>query len=124
MTTSIGEGSSFAEQVMRVVNARRAAMGLRALEPDAELFLIAHAHSQDMAQARRMSHDGFAQRFGRTTSTLCVENLATGFSHPEALVRAWEASPTHHRNLAEPRVWRAGVAQVGRYVTLFACSGP
>jgi uncharacterized protein YkwD len=111
----------FESEVLRSINARRDAAGLGALQNADDLKLIASEHSQHMAQLGRVSHEGFAQRFSRTTGTVCVENLAAGFTRPEALVDAWLASPAHGKNLIEPRVWRVGIAASGRYITFFAC---
>ena len=113
--------AAFAAQVLALVNARRAPLGLPALQAAAELDAIAAEHSRAMAASGRLSHDGFAQRFLRTSGQTCVENLATGLRQPDALVAAWWASPVHQRNLVAPRLQRAGLASVAGYVTFFAC---
>ena len=87
-----------------------------------ELNAIAIEHSAQMAQQRRLSHDGFQQRFDRTGSQLCVENVGWNFPHAEAQLDGWRASGGHHRNLLEPRVARMGIARARTFVTFFACS--
>lgn len=111
----------FAQQVLALVNARRVPLGLSALQAAADLDTIAAEHSQAMAASSRLSHDGFSQRFLRTSGQTCVENLAAGLRQPDALVAAWWASPVHQRNLVAPRLQRAGLANVSGYVTFFAC---
>ncbi len=114
----------FAQQVLALVNARRAPLGLPALQAAADLDTIATEHSREMAASGRLSHDGFSQRFLRTSGQTCVENLAnlpTGLQQPKALVAAWWASPVHRHNLVAPRLQRVGLASAAGYVTLFAC---
>ena len=113
--------AGFAQQVLALINAQREPLGLTALQPAADLDNIAAQHSRAMAASGRLSHDGFAQRFLRTSGQTCVENLATGLRQPDALVAAWWASPVHQRNLVAPRLQRAGLASVAGYVTFFAC---
>lgn len=113
--------AAFAAQVLALINARRAPLGLPALQAAADLDAIAAAHSRSMAAGGRLSHDGFSQRFLRSGGQTCVENLAAGLRQPGALVAAWWASPVHQRNLVAPRLQRAGLASMGGYVTFFAC---
>ena len=75
-----------------------------------------------MATQRRLSHDGFHSRLGRTTSRLCVENVGWNYPTAEALLDGWRHSPEHLRNLLDPKVRRMGLAARARYVTFFACS--
>ena len=113
--------AEFAQQVLDSINARRANLGLIALQPDPALTAIAQRHSQALAERGRLSHDGFAQRFDQASRDVCVENLAAGLLQAEALVAAWQQSPTHAQNLVAPRVRWAGVASTQRYVVFFAC---
>lgn len=112
---------AFSLRVLEVINARRERLGLGRLDPDSRLERIADDHNREMAAAGRLSHAGFDERFGRTTSLLCVEDLAAGFADASTLVQAWTESPAHRRNLDEPRLQRAGVAFFEGYVTYFAC---
>ncbi len=114
--------AEFARQVLDVVNQYRAQQGLPTLQPDATLETIAAEHSRDMAGLGRLSHAGFSDRFERARSVLCVENLAANFARPENLVEGWRNSPSHHKNLLEPRVRQVGLASVNGFVTLFSCA--
>lgn len=111
----------FSHHLAQVINGYRQLQGLPTLEVADELQALASEHSAEMAAQRRLSHDGFQSRFGRTTSRLCVENV--GWNHPsaEALLDGWRLSPEHLRNLLDPQVRRMGLAAKARYVTFFAC---
>ena len=111
----------FARHLAQVINGYRQLQGLPVLEVADELQALASEHSTEMAAQRRLSHDGFQSRFGRTTSRLCVENV--GWNHPsaESLLDGWRLSPEHLRNLLDPQVRRMGLAAKARYVTFFAC---
>lgn len=110
-----------AAEILAEVNRVRASLGLGSLRASPDLDEIASAHSRDMAARRRPSHDGFENRLDRTGASLCVENVAAGFTAAAPLVAAWHAAPAHRRNLYEPRVSRVGIGSIDRFVTLFAC---
>ncbi|MCL4747397.1 MAG: CAP domain-containing protein [Burkholderiaceae bacterium] len=121
-SSDFGSVSRYALRVLEVVNEYRARNGLAALRIADDLGSIAQSHSGAMAERRRISHDGFRERFDRTRSRICVENVGVNFTHPEAQVEGWRASPGHDRNLLEPRVTRVGIANTRNFVTFFACS--
>lgn len=114
--------SGYALRVLEVVNEYRQRNGLAPLRIAEDLGSIAATHSVQMAERRRISHDGFRQRFDRTTSRICVENVGVNYPLPEAQVDGWRASPGHDRNLLEPRITRVGIANTKNFVTFFACS--
>jgi uncharacterized protein YkwD len=113
--------ADYAERVLSTLNTYRQSRGLAPLKASAALTALAAEHSAEMAGLNKPSHDGFASRFERTGGTLCVENVAQGFKLPEQVLSGWRGVPTHHRNVLEPRVTYAGVANTGLYVTYFAC---
>lgn len=108
-------------RVLQAINQARQAQGMGALQSSADLQAIAQDHSRAMAAQGRLTHAGFQARFDRTTSDLCVENVASGTTRPATLVAAWQRAPQHRRNLYEPRLRWAGLAGVDGFVTLFAC---
>jgi uncharacterized protein YkwD len=112
-----------AAQVLAVLNAYRAERGLPPLRRSGALDALAVEHSTTMRERGRPSHDGFPARFARSGAYLCVENVAQGFRQPAQVVQGWRGVPTHHRNMLEPKVTYAGIAQVGRFVTWLACDG-
>lgn len=115
------EDTEWSLRVLQAVNQARQQAGVPALQAAPDLSRIAQGHSDEMAARRRLSHDGFQARFDRTTSSLCVENVAGGTTHPATLVAAWNRAPLHRRNLYEARVRWVGLAATDGYVTLFAC---
>lgn len=114
--------ADLAAALVQALNAHRAQRGLAPVQADAELTALASAHSRDMAQQRRLSHDGFEQRLDRSGRSLCVENLAAGYRQAQALLQAWQRSAAHRDNLVEPGVQRVGVGVVDGYVALLMCS--
>ncbi|MFC6581122.1 CAP domain-containing protein [Planomonospora parontospora] len=82
---------------MRLVNARRAKKGCRALKHHPRLHRAARGHSADMAQhgyLSNTSHDGrsFTDRIkeaGFTGGTRLAENVAKGYRTPAAVVQSW-----------------------------------
>ena len=110
-----------AQQVLDSVNRLRASQALPAWAPDADLALIATAHSQHMAERRRIGHEGFDSRFAQARRRHCVENLAAGFDRAEPLLAAWLASASHRDNLLALRPRWVGLGQVAGYITLMAC---
>jgi uncharacterized protein YkwD len=114
--------SPYARHLTQLINDYRARNGLGPLVLVTELSALAAEHSAQMAELRRLSHDGFRGRFDRASARVCVENVGVNFPHPEAQLDGWRASPGHHRNLLEPRISRVGIAQSSAFVTFFACS--
>ena len=121
--TASAPASELLEQaVLEAANAYREVHGLAPLQPDDALHALAVTHSHEMAQRRQLSHDGFDGRFRRSGRALCVENLAARHDHSEALLAAWQISAAHQANLLEPRVRQVGIARVGHFLTLLACT--
>jgi uncharacterized protein YkwD len=114
-------GIRYAAHLVELVNRYRSHHGLPRLEWAPELGAIASEHSLAMAARRRISHDGFEQRFQHADSSMCVENVGAAFPHAEAQLDGWRGSPAHLRNLLEPGVGRVGVANASAFVTFFAC---
>ncbi len=114
--------SPYTRHMAQLINDYRARNGLAPLVLVTDLSALAAEHSSQMAEQRRLSHDGFRGRFDRTSARVCVENVGVNFPHAEAQLDGWRASPGHHRNLLEPRVAKMGIAQSRSFVTFFACS--
>jgi uncharacterized protein YkwD len=111
----------FLDRLARGINQLRLAHGLGPLQPAHAMLQLANEHSQDMAEARQLSHQGFNQRLQRAARGLCVENVASNFRTPESLLNGWRRSPGHERNLLDPEITQMGIAARGVYVTFFAC---
>lgn len=116
-----GDSDVYTARLGRLINAHRAQHGLQPLAPVDLLARLAREHSALMAREHRLSHDGFQQRFANARSPTCVENVGVDPGTPEAELEAWRNSPTHARNLLDPRIARMGIAIEAGYVTFFAC---
>jgi uncharacterized protein YkwD len=121
-----GSNAAFEDQVLSLVNARRAAGATcggtvyppaPALPMNASLRLAARGHSQDMATQNYFSHvslDGrtFDQRIrnaGYTGSFPLGENIAGGQPTPQAVVDGWMGSAGHCANIMNPSFRATGV---------------
>jgi len=113
--------AAYVAQLAGLINDYRSQHGLPPLELVDDLNAVAGEHSDAMAVDRRLSHDGFRDRFSRTRSRMCVENVGWNYRRPAAQLEGWRMSPGHDRNLLEPKVSRMGIAIAAAYVTFFAC---
>lgn len=111
----------FGRHLAELINRYRADHGLPPLVVTDDLATLAAEHSVEMATRRELTHEGFYDRFTRTRSRICVENVGRNYPTAEALLTGWRLSPEHDRNLLEPKVARMGIAADARYVTFFAC---
>lgn len=91
--------------ILSHTNQFRKSEGLPVLIISKELNTIAQKHSEDMARGRiKFGHTGFANRNAiankeiKHTSTF-AENVAYGPTSGKAVVRLWENSPGHRRNM-------------------------
>lgn len=108
---------AFEGRVLRLTNRKRAAHHCPALRPDAALREAARRHSVAMGLAGTMSHQlsgeaRFSKRITRAGYVdwrLVAENVASGFTSPKAVVRAWMRSPSHRANLLNCELRDLGV---------------
>lgn len=99
-------GESYPETVARLTNAERAAHGCPPVTLETRLTLAAQAHSEDMAINNFFSHTGSdgsspGDRISRAGYNWRSygENIAAGYTTPEAVVTAWMDSPGHRANI-------------------------
>lgn len=87
-----------------------------ALAAENRLDLAAQGHSRDMATNNYFSHTGRdgsmpwdrVTRQGYAWSSV-GENIAAGYSTPEAVVQGWLSSPGHCANIMNPRYTQTGI---------------
>jgi len=99
--------SKMAQDIFNQVNHYRESHGLTKLIWDGKIAQEAQRHSLDMARVKRISHDGFDQRWSRLRRVIfgargIAENVAMNRNHrdPSSLaVKGWINSPGHHRNM-------------------------
>ncbi|MCW2925530.1 MAG: Allergen V5/Tpx related [Thermoleophilia bacterium] len=117
-TSANGEDDAFEAQVLSLINAERAKAGLGAVTYNSTLDTAAEKHAGQMSTVGKMAHDnigdgdpgeriraeGFSKAWG--------ENVATGQTSPEQVVREWMASPEHRRNILDPNFRQMGVGYV------------
>lgn len=124
--TSAAGMSAYETEVVRLVNVERARHGLSALAADAELSNVARLKSRDMREKGYFSHESptygtpfqMMKSFG-ITYRAAGENIAYGYSTPEAVVTAWMNSDGHRANILNGSYTRLGVGYVadGHYWT-------
>lgn len=117
---------SFEQQVVALVNEQRAANGLAALTLNEELSNVARAKSQDMHDNNYFSHTSptygspfdMMKSFGISYRT-AGENIAMGYSTPEAVMNAWMNSEGHRANILNSSYTQIGIGYVedGNYWT-------
>jgi uncharacterized protein YkwD len=115
------QSDPYATQLGKLINDYRARHDAPPLALDASLSELAHEHAARMAREKRLSHDGFQERFAKAGSPRCVENVGWNQRTPEAEFAGWRDSPTHARNLLDPGIVRMGIGIQDRYVAFFAC---
>lgn len=111
----------YARTLLEQINNYRTYRGLSPLRFDAHLNNLALKHSFDMFHQKRMGHSGFSDRFRRAGSRMCVENVGWNYSTPLKQFDAWRHSSGHDENMLNGEVRYAGIAEIGKYVTFFAC---
>jgi uncharacterized protein YkwD len=107
------------EKARALVNAYRQQKGLRPLRLQPALTEAARAHSRDLARWDRISHFGSdgsnpwdrVKRAGYNAK-LAAENVGTGQASIEEVVKGWQASPGHNKNLLLRDAQHMGIALV------------
>jgi uncharacterized protein YkwD len=108
-----------AEKARELVNAYRKQNGLRPLKLQPALTDAARAHSRDLAKWDRISHFGSdgsnpwdrVKRAGYNAK-LAAENVGTGQASVEEVMKGWQASPGHNKNLLLKDAEHMGIALV------------
>ncbi|MFA5270577.1 MAG: CAP domain-containing protein [Patescibacteria group bacterium] len=97
-------------------NQVRAGVGLPALTTDSRLMRSAAAKASDMATKGYFAHaDASGNRMNYWITpqgyvySLAGENIAKGYSNIDRLMNAWINSPTHYKNLVEPKFTDIGI---------------
>jgi len=117
---------SYEQEVIRLVNEKRAQNGVKPLTYNWELSRVARYKSQDMKDNRYFSHTSpvygspfqMMKSFGIGYRT-AGENIAKGQTTPQAVVNAWMNSAGHRANILNASFTEIGVGYVadGSYWT-------
>lgn len=97
---------SLSINIVKETNQFRKSKGLPALISRKELDVLAENHSVDMAKKRvEFGHAGFKERSVKAKQTLkgmtgnFAENVAYGPTSAKEVVKGWENSPGHRKNM-------------------------
>jgi uncharacterized protein YkwD len=107
------------ESAREAINRYRKAKGLKPLKLDAELTTAARAHANDLAKWDRISHYGSdgsnpwdrVKRAGYNAK-LAAENVGTGQVSFDEVLKGWQDSPGHNKNLLQAEAQHMGIALV------------
>ena len=118
--------TAFEQEVIRLVNEIRLENGLTALSHNWELSRVARIKSQDMKDNRYFAHNSpvygtpfqMIRSFGISFRS-AGENIAKGYSTPQAVVNGWMNSSGHRANILNANFTHIGVGYVsgGNYWT-------
>jgi uncharacterized protein YkwD len=104
-------------RVLELTNIERSKVGAPPLKLSTELNSAAQAYSQVLASSDCFAHTcgpvpEMADRMGQAgyqNWTALGENIAAGYSTPEAVVAGWMGSPGHRDNLLSPSFSEIGL---------------
>ncbi|MBV8881150.1 MAG: CAP domain-containing protein [Planctomycetaceae bacterium] len=106
----------FETELLRLVNDHRLQLGLAPLIPATRLGDAARAHTRHMIDHRFFAHaspEGLTPAERLTLANVdwssVGENIAAGYSTPQAVFDAWLASPEHRANMESDGFTYAGV---------------
>jgi uncharacterized protein YkwD len=112
-----------AAQVVDLINAHRTEIGLKPLQVSPTLTAAATWKARHMAAYGYLTHDDAGPPVQRTAgdrlaacgypSATWGENIAMGYTTPQAVVDAWLASPGHRANIEQADYVATGVAMAG-----------
>ena len=115
--------ADLAAQVVALVNAHRAQLGLAALVVSPTLDAAATWKARNMAAYGYMDHDDPGPPQARTADERIAacgyphaewgEDIATGYATAQAVVAAWLGSPEHRANIERPEFRATGVGAAG-----------
>lgn len=118
--------TNYEQEVIRLVNEIRLKNGLKSLSYDWELARVARYKSQDMKDNHYFSHTSpvygspfqMIKNFG-IFYTSAGENIAKGYTTPQAVVNGWMNSSGHRANILNAGFTHIGVGYVsgGNYWT-------
>jgi len=117
LLSALNFAATYPEEVlMELINQHRAEYNLAPLETNWEAARVARHKCEDMKLYNYFAHH--SPVYGSFFDTLdnfnipyqsAGENIATGYSEPEAVVKAWMASPNHRKNILSKTFTEAGV---------------
>lgn len=108
--------SAFNQQVLDLTNAERTKAGLAPLKYNAELSNVAKIKSEDMRDKKYFNHTSptYGSPFTMMSNfgikyTAAGENIAAGYTTPQAVVTGWMNSPGHRQNILNANYNQIGI---------------
>ena len=115
-TQRLGTLDALRQRVVTLTNNRRRNHGCNNLSQNDALNTAAQTHTRKMANRNTLSHElpgepslGTRVRRAGYDWTMVAENIAAGYTTPEAVVRGWMNSSGHRRNILNCRYRHIGV---------------
>lgn len=118
-TSSLNENHPFADELLKLINEKRAAVGAPPLAMSSLLVEVAQSHSDEMAANNFFGHNSlngvtFVDRIKKAgyEFTAAAENLFAGsgpYNSPEYVVKVWMNSPSHQENMLNPVYTQVGI---------------
>ena len=112
----LGTLDAIRQRVVTLTNNRRRNHGCNNLSQNDALNTAAQTHTRKMANRNTLSHElpgepslGTRVRRAGYNWTMVAENIAAGYTTPEAVVRGWMNSSGHRRNILNCRYRHIGV---------------
>ena len=111
---SADENSKFIDEVIRLVNEQRTANGLSKFTTSSKLTAVADTRAKELTDSYSHTRpDGrscfTALRDANIDYAAAGENIAAGYSTPEAVVEGWMNSKAHRANILSPKYSMIGV---------------
>ena len=106
---STAANSSYAAQVVSLVNAERARQGLPALTVSTTVQQAAQTRAGELQTSFSHTRPSGASCFTALTEARAGENIAYGQSTPEAVVQSWMSSSGHRANILSSSFTTIGV---------------
>lgn len=104
------ENYTYVNEVLDLVNQTRNKKGLPALTLDKDLLESAMQRATENSLYYSHTRPNGSECFTVTNrGTRRSENIATGYSSPQAVMKAWNNSPGHYQNIIDPYVKSIGI---------------
>lgn len=115
--------SGFAAKLLSLHNTHRQQLGLKALTLNAALGNAAQKHTNWMLQNKNLNHNEGSNDPGQRINaegykwTAYGENIAFGYTTPDAVFSGWLSSSGHRQNIESPLYKDVGFGFAGNYWT-------
>ena len=114
--STVTSQTAFENKVLELVNEERAKNGLSALQMDESVRKVARVKSSDMSKNKYFSHTSptygtpfeMLKSYGISYKS-AGENIAQGYTSPEAVVKGWMNSSGHRANILNASFTHIGI---------------